>query len=724
MKSRLFARYGIVMSALVMAVSLLTIIPATPVEAYGNSQIRAKLAGGTEQAYNWDQDCYAQLRKLRNEGQAPRTAINNAPSYRYKTWLAPAASPSQTTPILVEYGQKEVPLQLHSIVFLCAALTVPKNKGADFAKTSAMGVITSKSSANDKQPGTGTNYPAMTANRYRINSATVTQGDGTLSPSLSGKTYSNTYKTDTRYWFASPISFKYIPNNLDGIVDIEQTVKISFKVTGVATFYTSDYECMSGRKKSNEGPRTATDYGRCNEKTINLTIKFKLKDKYELTPEVSVDDRTGEGTVEAGSGMTIESTVTQGVGDTATSETDWRVTELRYAPGVSLSEADIEAKLGSADPCGARPSANRTYCEIFRRTPDKIFDGSGATETYGYIADDVPVGTRICFVASVSRPTPADDPVWAHSAMVCSVVAKKPKVHILGSDLIVGKGQTSDIYGSRSVRNAGGTRYYGSWAEYAVLASGFVHDFASAAGYSGGTSDNHFCDVSLLTFTNSGASFCKDSNDSVSQGLYNLDSRTLPDVASRFSSSQGISGGTVDVSTANGIYTDNSSGSITVTSSGGAVGKGKSVVIVAPRATVTIDRDINYTTASDLKTMADIPQVVIIADRINIRSNVENVDAWLVATGTNGIINTCSNVTDPVAQLRSTNCNRQLTVNGPVIARHLYLYRTANAGTDANAAEPAEVFNLRPDAYLWATNYSQKAGRLQTVTSKELPPRF
>ena len=63
-------------------------------------------------------------------------------------------------------------------------------------------------------------------------------------------------------------------------------------------------------------------------------------------------------------------------------------------------------------------------------------------------------------------------------------------------------------------------------------------------------------------------------------------------------------------------------------------------------------------------------------------------------------------------------------MNGPVITDRLLLYRTAGAGTGAAAGDPAEVFNLRPDAYLWATALQNETARVKTVEFKELPPRY
>jgi hypothetical protein len=151
------------------------------------------------------------------------------------------------------------------------------------------------------------------------------------------------------------------------------------------------------------------------------------------------------------------------------------------------------------------------------------------------------------------------------------------------------------------------------------------------------------------------------------------------------------------------------------------------VVINAPNTTVIISGNINYA-AGTINSVNQIPQAVIIARNIIIADNVSTIDSWLVANGTGtgqGRINTCgAGGVGEATALTSNNCGTKLTVNGPVIANQLLMRRTSGAGTGAEAGTPGEVFNLRPDAYLWATSQSSVSGRISTIDTKELPPRF
>jgi hypothetical protein len=190
---------------------------------------------------------------------------------------------------------------------------------------------------------------------------------------------------------------------------------------------------------------------------------------------------------------------------------------------------------------------------------------------------------------------------------------------------------------------------------------------------------------------------------------------TLPTVASlaaQFKNNQGMAGFNSNLgSLASGTY---KIGDGTITAS--TIGAGKSIIIIST-GTVTIQGNIAYV-GGPFTDINQLPQVVIIAKQINITGGVGQVDSWLV-TEPNGAINTCSD--RPVASpLNSSVCNVKLAVNGPVATSHLYLRRTASASPN----DSAEVFNLRPDAYLWSALQANQNGKARTVYTTELPPRF
>jgi hypothetical protein len=252
---------------------------------------------------------------------------------------------------------------------------------------------------------------------------------------------------------------------------------------------------------------------------------------------------------------------------------------------------------------------------------------------------------------------------------------------------------------------------------------------ASGSGFAGveGAGTNNLCGaLSLLTFANS-TNATSPSCSNANIGRYSLStSSQLAAITRHFAVTGGAANqsGNVNVNNLASGTVYPGSGTINLSSSAD-MPAGKWVVINAPNANVNITGDLRYTNDS-LSRARDIPQLVIIARNISIEDDVEQVDAWLLAggTGVNGSVRTCTAGVSLPSQLTSEVCNRRLTVNGPVIANHIYLYRTAGSGVGSASGDPAEVFNLRPDAYIWASNFSGNNSKARTVHQTELPPRF
>lgn len=337
------------------------------------------------------------------------------------------------------------------------------------------------------------------------------------------------------------------------------------------------------------------------------------------------------------------------------------------------------------------------------------------------IPNDLEVGDSYCFAVSVRdrSHSPGSTP-WRHSAARCIVVSKRPKVNVLGGDLWVRGERVADSNVSTSVtRNSDGT--FGSFVEYALAARGSVQGMSSASGLEGrrAVSVNVLCGVSYLTFGNSDGSSCQ---PNISMGGYNRLPSVSPNIAGLFDSGSALNYSGANLNGKNGVYRVQGQ-SINIAAS--TIERGRSVVVLAPQANVNIRGDIEYTD-DELRSVGDIPQVVIIAKNIFINSSVSRVDAWLVATGDapDGYINTCGGGKSLGSGLNAETCDETLVVNGPVIAKSLLMRRTAGAGSLSSAGEPAEIFNLRPDAYLWLANRISSGAGLPTTSTTELPPKY
>ena len=432
-------------------------------------------------------------------------------------------------------------------------------------------------------------------------------------------------------------------------------------------------------------------------------------DTYDLKPTATI--KGSQTVVEPGGSVTVENKVNN-EGKDKSGSTIWRLTEMVFSPGATLNASDKAGRDNELDPCAASgekafPSAGRTSCKTSpgQDRTNEIFDPSNPkTSDYTFnVPSNTPVGTKFCFTTSVKPPAQDKLNQWRHSALQCIIVAKKPKVQVWGGDVRAG----GTISASTNTLDG---KTYGSWGEYGALSNGQNTGFASGNGLNSGNANSAQSGWSGLTFANTGGT--------CTFGCYNftLTSRSLTD---QFGTGNALPGGGDINSWPNGTYTTNG-----LTLSGITINKGKSIVIIST-GTVTINGDIAYNDGP-YTSLKDIPQLVIRAPVINIQGNVGRVDAWLFAiTATNsGVLNTCSDV-GVDAQLTANICNNQLAINGPVVADKIYLRRTAGSdGSEPTRGKPAETFNLRADAYLWGSGYTNGKGKVRTVYTKELAPRF
>lgn len=442
---------------------------------------------------------------------------------------------------------------------------------------------------------------------------------------------------------------------------------------------------------------------------------------FALTPTITASPSN----IEGGGTVTLDPAMNN-TGTTASGSVAWRVTQFTVAPG-GKAPSGATNKVTPPVYFATGTSNVKTVAATSSSFAKGTTAGSNfpmSTAARDVKIDDLPVGTKVCFALSVA---PYNQNVstgdWKHSNPYCIVIAKRPKVQILGNDLFVGRGEVSNIITSTTVKRTTYEKTYGSWGEYAVIATGGISGMASGAGYNNGasTSGPKLTLCNLLTFTNQTANKC--TATSTTTGSYTSNAASLPSISARLTvtkDSLGKSPAAFNIQDkAKGVYT--ATGDVTL-SGNATIPAGRWVVLNMPDADVRIRDNIEYSNDT-LRSASDIPQVIIIANSIAIDASVTRVDAWLIATGSDGTIDTCKEVSN-FSDLNSDKCDKRLTVNGPVIAKHLLLKRTAGSGPGDETGDPAEKFNLRPDAYLWATAWIADAGRLQTTFSKELPPRF
>ena len=450
--------------------------------------------------------------------------------------------------------------------------------------------------------------------------------------------------------------------------------------------------------------------------------------------------------------------------------TNWQISEVIIKPGVARNTKSTAIN-SSSDPCGHYKNSNLNIsCKSLKSGNGTTLSARStySSEEDNISIDDLEVGTQVCYGMSVynsgsvadqsdvqysqtynptyaptypiigadGKPTGATggggqdgvslntystinttkpNGLWAHSGLNCVTIGKSPKVQVSGGDLW----SASSVDTSISAKNViGSTSLFGSWAEYGIFASGNISGMASGSAFSNGLTNatSSICRYSTLSFALDTRSSSCGSDTTV--GAYV--SKSMPDVAASFSVSSKTTklSGIVNLNnlSISGVYA--ADGKITIT--GGSIASRNWYVINAPNFDIEISGNIIYT-SNVLGDIYDIPQVIIIAKSITIDGSVSNVDAWLISQNKDktGAIYTCESQGKKIDE-----CNQKLTVNGPVITDKLYLYRTAGSGISGSSGDPAEVFNLRADAYLWAYSRAISSSIVQTVYTTELPPRL
>lgn len=542
---------------------------------------------------------------------------------------------------------------------------------------------------------------------------------------------------------------------------VEASAEGGAKVKGTDTTYTGSWTIAKGFEAEKTSQKTSTyevksaDVGKSicrgtkvshyNQSTTSWT---GWKDKkcvsipydYNLVPSVDIP---GVGVIEPGAGAKIP--ITGNIYNDGSTKSkpngNWQLSRIVFnkTPTPTQKEGGNHKDV-ACDWSRYNTGEKKKSCALVKSGtwPSSInsksnFNNGIADE---YLTEDHPVGTTVCYVLSI-KPYSEGSTDWRHSKLQCITYGKKPKVQVWGGDAIAGRSINGSSMGysgidtSVSTKNPGGNTY-GSWGEYALVANGQIRGMASGAGFNhpDGALSKQQSTWSNITFANTfkpSAPAGMKCTTKQRWGCYAYSIPDMPNLSAKFSVGTSMKAGDTSIGylVKKTVYVMNGSGTINL--SGSTLKKGEWVVINAKGATVNITSNINYTNAS-LANVSEIPQMVIIANNINIAPTVTNVDSWLIA---NNSLATCNergnagnlNTTSTAYNLSSGDCYKPLRVNGPVMTKKLWLRRTAGAGTGNQTGDPAEIFNYRPDAMLWL-NSQFSSNALRTTNIKELPPRY
>jgi hypothetical protein len=569
-----------------------------------------------------------------------------------------------------------------------------------------------------------------------------------------------------------------VPGNGDGNNQARQAGRNAVLKLKAGSAATGDPKVVVGGIIGNASPGSlnyvvngadsnSTDLFRISSRYDDLSIKLKDKigtkcnelfppqpaERYSLTPTVSGNDRVLTGTDSA----TFSYTVGSSAPTRGSDMTNWSVKRLVVPRGQTVDRItdlfrnernepfrdgyDCDQLLSLVNDngtCNDVASGQRVFAP-----GNTSLDTDAASATNVVIDPGWGVGTKVCHVLTLSKPTEAGTPTDRFSSAKCLTIGKNPFVVILGGDLRVGRPFAGDsvsvdddetdlanVVTKLVPRNDGKT--YGSWAEYGVFTPGIVSGFASRAELSGGypaVSSNIQGEISRLTFSNADDEYGGFVDGSAGLGR-------IPDAPSaimagknRIKDLRPDEGIVINEGMPSGVYAK-AQGDLIVPE--GRLGRGQSVIVYVPDGKAVITGNLTYNDGP-YSAISEIPQLVIIAKNIEIDPKVSNVDAWLIATGkgNDGKISTCNERVNPDDgyTLTSQICNVQLRINGAVMARYLDLRRTGPAVTGAPgssdiASAPAEVINLPGSTFLWSQSQGGSDVRVQTTFTTELPPYF
>lgn len=359
----------------------------------------------------------------------------------------------------------------------------------------------------------------------------------------------------------------------------------------------------------------------------------------------------------------------------------------------------------------------------------KFLDSSTSLpDTKGIDSASFDVGDLVCRIVTVKdynhKHNDANERRISYPA--CVTIAKTPWVQIWGGDVRVGSaiGTNSGVIGGNnsakiSTLSTTQENLYGSWGEYGMVAptNGTISS-ASAGAFSGATGGSVGSNRALLSFANTASVPGRWANYTTAKiPNFGTATQTLP------ASTSSINVGSYPAGTTNIVRVQGSN----VLNLSGTLQAGTTLIVNTSR-TVTITGNITYARQT-IGSAREASQLVVAAQNINIAEAVTEVNGWLIATPTSstaqGVVSTCGSPASPYyTGLRSTNCDKKLTINGAITARQLQLRRTAGAEKD-NLAAPAEVINQRADIFLWASSFATRSGlEMETAATMEAAPRF
>lgn len=377
--------------------------------------------------------------------------------------------------------------------------------------------------------------------------------------------------------------------------------------------------------------------------------------------------------------------------------------ETKFSGSNQFDSSSIYSIVGGHNPLAGLMRIHITPGSVGGSIPKAIPSSTTGFADSKYDVDNLPTGTKVCFGVSVNQWQIGNSAnsnktiQWAHSKPECFVVSKKPYFSV-ENGLVVSGGKIITGLNKRK----GNNNVAGSATEYAAISGGRISpQFSTSLLLDGSvrvqTAD--YMNWHRLTLANP---------DPNNLGSFGKPPEDLIKAIDYFR---------VRGKSHNGNFVTHQAG----------------VYVVKGKATISgniVDTKTNN--GANSGNPRSIQQMVIIADEIEIKNNVTQIDAWLM---TSGVLSTSDHaLTD--AGVKAGADESKLVINGPVYAEHIRLRRKYGSGikSDKNPnnlasgkdqlSEPAERFIDNTDTYIWGYYNSLERGQYQTVYMREVAPRY
>ena len=718
--------------AYIIAITTLILILGVTISLIGNHKVHASPcpAGQICAATFIPQDLIPGISKYDSGAKYPRYL-----QYQL-SWASVVSEPWDDNPGPITSGSTQpVQLQLNGLVFIYCSLVV--NAQCPFTGSPNIDNAPLDGTVNfaPYAPGSNSdNNNELISESNQLVSYTISGGG-----SITGLTDGVTSQTEasnngtpgatTRYWFAQPVDFSYMPPA--GGFTQTTTVTVNLMVKKINQFWQPHgdvYQCVGGT----EATTTAGDYTPCSPISAPFQITFDVQSAAAWQLSTSITSNVPAGDIDAGQPLSIN---------------------VNYSNSGNGASPIAQVQLGVTDPNNPLLSWSDIYSYISNPNPELYgFDGCGYPTYTAAIGQPYTDATPACQGAHWAwSPPPSGVIAGANPALYNAGTAafninpNTPDGTYLCFQAFAGPPSPTSYYGAYnpSTDTAASQQYCYTVTNptYPAFTSSYSDAHSGSACPPNPSGAGILTDQPGKTFGGSVAQYIASALSSIGTGgtpqpeatlgyYGNICRPNLAIAAQNYQTAHGatsVAGSSINASSLSGngtLYTH--SGNITVT--GGSV-SARTTLYVQGDVTISNSISLGGSCTTTNNTHACPALGIIATGNIIIDPNVAEVDAFLsagnpsVAEGvTNGSVYTCGTL--QVATTR-VSCDQSLVVKGFLQGTNIYFGRTCPSGTQPGGcvAETADMSGLLYTSTLPAFD-TASAGETGPQYEGELPPLY